>query len=58
MSYVFGECFIGLRASSHDAEFCLFCKKICERKTVFNANDLFDPRKFSQVPPNLKYTVN
>ena len=33
-------------------------KKICQRETVFNANDLFDPPKFSQVPPNFKDTVN
>lgn len=39
-------------------EICLFCEKICQRETIFSANDLFDPQKFSQVPPNFKYAVN
>ena len=49
---------VSVRASSHYAKFCLFCKKICRRETLFNANDLFDPPKFSQVPPIFKDTVN
>ena len=32
-------------------------KKICQRETVFNANDLFDPPKFSQVPPSFSDTI-
>ena len=36
---------------SYYAKFCLFCKRICQRETIFNANDFFDPPKFSQVPP-------
>ena len=49
---------VSVRASSHYAKFCLFSKKICQREIVFNANDLFDPPKFSQVPANFKDTVN
>ena len=46
-----------IRACSHYAKFCLFCKKICQRETIFSANDFFRPRKFCQASPNFKETV-
>ena len=38
-------------------EILLFCKKICQRETIFSANDFFRPRKFCQASPNFKDTV-
>ena len=46
-----------IRACSHYAKFCLFCKKICQRETILSANDFFRPRKFCQASPNFKETV-
>ena len=46
-----------IRACSHYAKFCLFCKKICQRETILSANVFFRPRKFCQASPNFKETV-
>ena len=47
-----------LRPCSHDAKFCLFCKKICEREAISSVNDFLHPPKFLQEQRNFKDSVD